>query len=171
MAESLPEQIYEAVEAALAPLVGDGGTTYWYSTARAMRATVLSEECLDESLATGTIYVVIPGDPEQKRAATMGAQATRKRFGVLSLDIAALQRFTPASENPYTATTPIRHTIQNRMARDAEKALCADTDLAALILRIDVTSVDTSADATGLVGWAVAWLHVEIEYQYTEAAP
>lgn len=170
MAESKAEQIFEAVRAELAAIQGDGGTTYWNTTSQSLAAADLTADCLDSTVGDpATVYVVVPGVETRLPMALSGV-----RQGLLELDVIGAQAFTPETENPYTAPPPIRRTVQNRLARDIERALTQSAALlgsSGLALSVDVANVDRSAQNTYLSGWALVILGVHVLYQYVEALP
>lgn len=170
MAESKADQIADAIVAALGAIVGDGGETYWYDTSRAGRAVAPSREYLDDSLGTEpAIYLVVPGDPEECRPAAFGGV----RFGELPIDLVAAHRFLGDPEQPLAvpAIQPSRWTVQDRMLRDAERALLADATLGGLAIDLAVERKDVSPENTYIDGWAVAYLRCRVLYQYTDSTP
>ena len=179
MAESKPEQIVAAMQTALRAFTADGGSTYWYEPSlvpalnlkAAMRFPELTEVCFDASLGSETtpavIYILAPGQ-EVKDGFTF-----RNTGSELRVDLAAFRHHTAAESNPFVPPSPSRWTVQNRLARDVEKALTADRTLGGLALTLDVEAVDrVSEDVTDdAVPWAVVFLRVVVLYEHADGTP
>lgn len=164
MAESKAEQITAAVQAKLAAIVANAGATYWYTPGAVIRAPFFSEACLNTAYIT--VHVVSPDDEERMGEFTFTDTSAR-----LGLDVLALTQFRPANEGPYGATTPIRETVQHRLARDVKTALRADQTLGGLALNLAVAFVSFAPEETFLSGWACIMARVSVFYVYADAAP
>lgn len=174
MADSVYEQIVAAVKASIAAIIGDSGATYWYTPHKVIRWHALTEECLDASAGdSATIYVISPGEDEREQM-TQGGTAGRNG-GDARLTISLCQRYIPADgEQPFASQSVDRLLIQNRMAQDVEKKLNLDTTLvgsSGLARNLHVQAVDRSAETTWEEGWAIAFMHVRLQFDYVRATP
>lgn len=180
MAEAVYTQIIAGVRSRLQAIVGDGGTSYWWTPHAVVVSPALTQLCLRSSLGTGfetdpaTIYVLSPG-PEEKAGATLGRNGSQR--AVMSLDL-SLCRFFPANEDPHDPPNPDRVTVQSRLLRDAEKALLKDIADGvqplfgvAGCVGIEVSAADRTAEATWEQNWALAFLRAEISYFYPVTTP
>ena len=163
MAEARHEQIIVALKAALAGIVADGGTTYWYTPDRVLRAPAFSQMCLDSSL--DTIYVLSPVDVADERADSCSAKA------LVRVDLTAVRRFNPSTENPYTQEAPIRWTIQTRLERDIKKLIRTDETLGGLSQEVRVPLTSYAPEETYFEGWACIFMRLEIKWHYPKATP
>lgn len=170
MAESKAEQIVAALRTTLAAITGDSGATYWYTVNACVRAAAWENSCLDETLAAdATIYVLVPDTRETIRH-TIGGAATGHKRSILNVDLVLAHRYT-LSDKPHVSETPKRWTVQERVLRDALKAIEADESLGGLALCIDTPTASMAADETWIEGWAVVFQRLAIMYDYTAGTP
>lgn len=172
MAEPRSEQILEALKAQLQGIVGDGGSTFWWTPTAVVRGD-FDDDVLDASLgseAEPPVIYLLSLDDQLDEDETF--QATRCE---LHVDLLVARRFTPATENPHevevlAATDPTmrRQTVQNRLVADAKRALRGNfklTSVAApegLSLHIRIPLTEKGAQDTYTVGWAIAFLRLEV---------
>lgn len=167
MAESIHEQVVAAILTSLEAIVGDGGTTYWYTPSKVIRYGGFTDACLNPMVGDpATIYVLIPSEEERTPFAMGGRWKAR-----CILDIVAAQRFVPATEDPFNPPSPDRWQIQNRLARDIERKLLAGATVGGLAIDTEVQVVDRDPEDTHVDGWAVVLLRTLVEYEYAETAP
>jgi hypothetical protein len=163
MSESISERIAAALQARLAGIVGDGGVTYWYTPDRVLRVPAFYGDCLTNTLST--IYSVSP-DQEEDTYLSFSAVNT-----VVKLDLAAARAHRPHTEQPLSANTPIRWTVQNRLVQDLRKCLRGDKTLGGLAYDLRIPFVELSAEETYLEGWATVFLRLEVAYAHEDAQP
>lgn len=169
MAESVHEQLAAAIKTSLAAIVGDAGTTYWYTPGAVARSSWSEDDTplLDPSVV-GPIYAVRPG--EERHTEDVG-----EVVNVLAdIHILLVSRFeTP--EAPLTPATPSRATVVNRMVRDVLRKLLADVQLGAfsvggLVENIFAEPVIVDRDRF-VAGWAIAEIVFASAYRYVGGAP
>jgi hypothetical protein len=167
MAESIHEQMIAALETHLEGIVADAGATYWYTPDAVLRTPAFHGACLETGLTT--IYSLSPVRIEDKPVnISIGMEA------IATVDLAVATRFVPSSENPFSADTPLRWTVQTRLERDAKKRLRANYNLLGAdgghrFTAIPVT--DYASDLTYLEGWAIVFLRVQLRYNYRDTTP
>jgi hypothetical protein len=161
--ESKHERIIVALQAALAAISGDGGATYWYGPDRVLRAPAFSALCLDTSLET--IYVLSPEDVADERADSCSAKA------LVRVDLTAVHRFNPVSENPFEQMEPLRWTVQTRLERDVKKLVRTDETLGGLSQEVRIPLTSYAPEETYFEGWACVFMRLEIKYYYPKATP
>jgi hypothetical protein len=161
--ESRHELVIAALQTALATIVGDGGATYWFSPDRVLRAPAFTAQCLDASLET--IYVLSPEDVAEVHGDSCDEKDT------LRVDLTAVRRFNPPTENPFQQAVPIRWTIQTRLERDVKKLTRADKSLGGLAQEITIPLTSYSPDETYFEGWACVFMRLEIKFHSPKAMP
>jgi hypothetical protein len=161
--ESKQEQIIVALQTAAAGIRGDGGETYWYTVDRSLRAPGFSALCLDSSLET--VYVLSPEDVGDERADSCSAKA------LVRVNLTAIHKFAPSTENPFLQEAPIRWTVQTRLERDVKKLIRTDETLGGLSQEVRIPLTSYSPNETYWEGWAGVFIRLEIKYHYPKATP
>jgi hypothetical protein len=162
VAEPVSEQVAAKIKTTLAAIVGDSGSTYWYTPSAVYRAPALVEGLLDRSLAsTPTIYVLIPDEKEPQYS------AFGRLWTTASYDLVCLQSWElPTSDAAEYQSSTLRETVQNRMEADVRKALFTDPTLGGLAITVDIPFVDQSAENTWFEGWAMTMLRVVVQFEH-----
>jgi hypothetical protein len=164
--ESNKEKVMATLRGLLAAIVGDGGTTAWYTPNLVARVPALEDVKLDQSL--DYIYLMVPDRAPEERANTC-------RMGVeLTFDLVLAARF-PESGDAW-ADGEERARIQNRLAQDATNVLMNISTVNALQLAgVDASEILVGSDIgapeeTYVEGWAVAFLGITVRYRYLAGA-
>ena len=164
MSESIHEQIAAALVTSLEGIVGDGGTTYWYTPSTVKRVTFFPEE-QNLDLSYDVIYLLRPGDEDiVEEETSQGCRGQAEFFLVVAY------RHQVATENPFLEEAPTRWTIANRLVRDAVKCLLTDVTLGGLVINILTTSLSVDRDRY-LPSWVIAELRFVVEYPFVGSAP
>jgi len=163
-AESLPEQIVAAMVTSLAAI---SGSTYHYPPDKVVRSSFFGEHCLDESVGDpATVYVLIPDVYEFEE------QTFTHTAGLLELDLVLMRRHEVGGvENPFEPPTSSRWQVQNRMIHDVQTKLRADLTVGGRALHTRLTLADVGAEETFEEMWAMAFLRVEVEYDFADTNP
>lgn len=106
-----------------------------------------------------------PEDVGDERADSCGAKA------LVRVDLTAVRRFNPATENPFQQVAPIRWTVQTRLERDIKKLIRTDESLGGLSQEVRIPLTSYSPDETFFEGWACVFARLEIKYHYPKATP
>lgn len=163
MAESIHSQIAEALKARFAALVGNSGTTYWYTPARVVRVQAYDRLIADPSV--GSIYAIRAGEERHSEEGTGGLTAAEAEFWVLLL------RPTQASDdNPFGSDESTKAIEQDRMVRDFLRALFLDVTLGGLASNVVDGSLVVDRDVE-VEGWAVAEARFTVRYSYQALTP
>lgn len=165
MAESIAEQIAEALKTALEGIVADGGTTYWYRPDKVLRVSFFPDQFTFDP-AYGEVQYVLSPDPEEIVEEGTSHQCKAELGFVLQV---AKQHRVP-TENPYLEQPPIRWTVANRLIRDAVKRLDADVQLAGLAVNVNTVGISIDRDQYA-EGWAMAQLRFTVSYDFNGATP
>lgn len=163
MAESKHHQIAEALKARLAAIVGDGGTTYWYTPARAVRVQAYDRLVADPSI--GQVYAVRAGEERHTEAGTGGLLGVEAEFWVL-----ILRQTEAADDQPFGADESTKATEQDRMVRDFLRALWLDVTLGGLVENVVDGSLVIDRDVDVEL-WACAEARFTVRYTYQALTP
>lgn len=160
--ESLDERILSALQERLEGIHADGGVTTWHTVEAVCRPDAITEAILETP--SRCVCAIVPDNVDREELTFSGGQATMR------VDVLAAARLTNASASVYRPETPIRQTVQTRLAHDVENRLRSDLTLGGLALNLRVTMTDYGADRTWVDGWAIAIQRVEILYSYEDGA-
>lgn len=165
MAESIAEQVAAALKTALAGIVGDGGTTYWYTPDKVVRVSFFPDQFALDPAQGDVIYILSPGSEELSEAATGRLCRSEHEF---VLQVARQHRV--ATENPYIEGTPTRWTVVNRLVRDAFKKLTQDVQVGGIAVNVntDGMSVDREQYTDG---WAMAQIRFTVTFDFVGDTP
>lgn len=169
MAESRHSQIVEALRTRLAAIVGDGGSTYWYTPARVVRAQVYDRLLADDSVGT-PIYALRAGEETHEEESTGDAVSgggIRARAEVFVLLMARTQA---ADDSPFGFDGETKALEQDRMIRDVLKKLWQDVTLGGLATNLSDGQlvVDREVDVEG---WACVEVRLAVVYSYLAGTP
>ena len=168
MAESKHNQIAAALKARFEGIVGDSGTTYWYTPAKVAR--VQSYDRLLADPTVGMVYALRAGE-ERHREESTGAAATG---GILAAEaeffVLLLRPTAAADDNPFGADASTKALEQDRMVRDFLRALFLDVTLGGLASNIADGSLIVDRDVE-VEGWAVAEARFTVLYTYPARTP
>jgi hypothetical protein len=162
MSESVHEQIAAAIQTALAGIVADNGTTYWYRPNAVRRVVWFDEQYLDSSLAV--IYLLRPGIER------VSEEASQQIAGSAEFFLVVARRHEKVSEDPARETAPTRWTVADRMVRDVLKKLLADPTLGGKCDNVFAEDVTIDRDMY-LDTWALAELRFIAQYTTAGSAP
>jgi len=168
MAESLHNQIADALKARLGAIARDGGATYWYTPDRVAR--VQGYDMLSADPTVGMAYLVRAGEERHAEestgdAASGGGVRAEAEFWVLMLRPTAA-----ADENPFGADASTKAIEQDRMVRDFLRALWLDVTLGGLVQNVVDGSLVIDRDIE-VRGWAAAEARFTIVYSYLSRIP
>lgn len=168
MAESIHHQIAEALKTRLSAIVGDGGTTYWYTPDRVVR--VQSYDRLIADPTVGMVYAIRAGEERHREEGT-GGPTTGGQVGAEAEFFVLMLRPSDASDdNPFGADESTKPIEQGRMVRDFLRALWLDVTLGGLALNISDGSLMIDRDVD-VEGWAVAEARFTVLYTYLSRTP
>lgn len=170
------ELIAEAILDILAQQIVTGDE-YWYEPDRIERAHAFTKEMLDSSL--DTIYILSPDDEVNEEMTYTDTE------GQLRLDLTVARRLKASTENALKrkASDELRWTLQNRLVHDVKKALRgAGNDgehrllptaeaPGGLVLHTSIPLTERSAEDTFLPGWALAFMRIEVLYDFPDGTP
>jgi len=162
MSESVHEQIAAALVSALSGIVGNNGTTYWYTPSAVRRVVWFDEQYLDSTLSV--IYLLRPGIERIEETASQQITGNAEFFLVVA------RKHMKATEDPLREPAPTRWTVADRMVRDVVKKLLVDPTLGGLCDNVFAESVTVDRDMY-LDNWALAELRFAAEYTTAGSAP
>lgn len=169
MAESISDQVIDAIVASLTAISGDSGTTYWETPGAVIAVDFPLETLLDPSIS-GPIYAVQAGAEEHVEGETgtvVGAVEVE-----LPLTIFCLQSF-PDDLLPFRQRDPRRGKVVNRMVRDVLRKLLVDVQLLSVggaVENVFAKPVIVDRDIY-LPNWAAAEIHFRVSYIYRNGTP
>ena len=161
MAESIQEQVAAKMESLLAAIVGDDGTTFWYTP------MVIRTHSIDLGILEGgfkTIYAIAPDEEES-------TEESSGRFEKVTRLVLMLARRHDSDDSHHGAKAPLRHTEQNRMIHDVDRALLGDTTLGGLVDNFEIPRRLQNADDVWVEGWAVVMCDVQATYSALSTVP
>lgn len=164
--ESVHEQIAQGLKTRLAGIVA--GADYWYTPDAVLLAPYFSDTYLKNGKPV--TYVLSPDIEEDSPLTFSNMQS------VMSLDLTVAKLLSRAGlDDPWTTTDGSRWQLQNRLIRDAKKRLRGDLTVVvsgtALALQVLVPVTERSVEQTWLPAWAVAYMRLEVLYQYADGTP
>jgi len=167
--EPSTETITQALVAALAGIVGDGGASYWY-TPGAARVVSIGAACLDDTFAdptTGraTIYALEPGAIRTTNETTGSIDA------VMEFDLLIASQIEQTDHPMRAPQGDSRNTVQNRLAADAERAIYADVTLGGICDFIEIPYIERSAGEVYVEGWAAVLMRLVVTFSYWKDTP
>ena len=173
MSEHTQERVLQALQSAFQAIVAGesyGGGTYNYTPKHVLRFPALTSECLRADADGNVIYVISP-DETQINPSTFTDDEAMAAF-----DISLARRFTPTKgDDPYDPPTEDRLLIQNRLLQDAMGCLAAvneaQTRPFGITVQIHPRFENRKAEDTYMAGWALAFLRIDVQYDYTRTAP
>lgn len=160
MAESLHDQIGDAIEAALEAITEDGGDTYHDTPDKVEQVEVFDDPMLDRSFDKPQ-YFIKPGDETHAEDASgQTVRATAEFFIFLARRLG-------------TSSTETRHRYVSRMVRDVVAALLVDVHLGTREGEAE-SLVENVFDQPAVVfrereieGWAAAEIQLVTAYTYS----
>jgi hypothetical protein len=166
MAESVANQVLDGIVTQMSAIVGDSGTTYWYTPTRVAKVAFHLDDDLDQTVAASgqVIYLIRPGDEAHREGTTSEMLADLEVVALLA------RRFEPASELAADADTPTRVTVVNRLVRDYLRKLLSNVQFAAGVLNAAKDEILVNRDRS-VEGWAVAEVRHTVSYSYLKEAP
>ena len=160
MAESLHEQISEALQTRLKAIAADNGTTYWYTPDAVYRVLEFSGADLDDSL--DLILFLRPDNDIVREGATTRVE------GEATFTVLIAARDMRASKSPTTddeGTDPPGPTIIGRCVADVRAALLSEVTLGSLAW--NVARGEIEADYSFAVEkWLCATVTFTVAYDY-----
>lgn len=145
MAEYWAERVAATLKTTLEGIVGDDGTTYWYTPDVVERTHEWrSRQILNDKYQT--IYILSPFEIEVEE------QAGQQHEEFALIDFALLRRY-QLDDEVYRAQTPTRWTEQTRLWGDFKKKILSDPTLGGLVTNIQFRSVSFDAEDTYYEGW------------------
>ena len=165
MAESIAEQIAEALVSSLSGIVGDNGAAYWYTPDTVVRVSYFPNQWLPAPEVGRVQYVLSPGSESVIEETTSNGAKAEAEF-ILQL----CYLLDAATENPYEQIALTRWTVVNRMVRDAVKRLLSNVTLTGLVGNVvsDSISIDREQYSPR---WAMAQLRFTVEYPFQADTP
>jgi hypothetical protein len=168
VAESLHHQIAEALKARFAAIVGDNGTTYWYSPDRVVRVQAWDRLIADPTV--GCVYGLRAGEERHREEGT-GAPSSGGQVGAEAEFWVLMLRPTAAvDESPFGEDASVKATEQDRMVRDFLRALWLDVTLGGLASNVADGSLVIDRDVD-VEGWAVVEARFTVLYSYPARTP
>jgi hypothetical protein len=169
--ESKAERIAARLEAILAAIRGDGGATYFYTVDLVARVDHFADDQLSND-RPATVYLLRAGD-ETLSEGTTGFNLAEAEFFLI-----VAQRYGNTDAPVGSKNLRQQLTIQNRLIRDALKALLADVKLGddpaepGSQFAVNVSLGSLLVDR-GLVlkGWTLAELRFTTQYTWKHTAP
>lgn len=168
MAESIHTQIAEALRVRLAAIVGDNGTTYWYTPERAVRVGQYDRLIADPSL--GQVYAIRPGEETHREYSTGDAISGGVVAAEAELFVLMLRPTEASDDAPFGADGVTKSLEQDRMVRDFLRALWLDVTLGGLALNVVDGSLIVDRDVD-VEGWAAAEARLTVSYTYLARTP
>jgi len=163
VAESQHSRIAEALKARFAAIVGDNGTTYWYTPARVARVQAYDRLIADPSV--GAVYAIRAGEERHTEEGTGGLVGAEAEFWTL-----LLRPTLSSDDNPFGTDESTKAIEQDRMVRDFLRALFLDVTLGGLASNVVDGSLVIDRDVD-VEGWACAEARYTVRYSYQALAP
>lgn len=174
MAESIHDQIIDAIVSSLRAITGDGGTTYWFSPVAVVPVDFFLPSLLDATLSKEQpIYAVRPGVEEHVEGET--GDSVGRVAATMEVFIVCLLSFPGPVEadNPFAPPALSRRRAVNRMVRDVLRKLLVDVRLISA-----GGAVNNVFDSPVLVdrdraidNWAMAEINFRVSYTYDGGTP
>jgi hypothetical protein len=144
----------------------------WYQPDGIARAHAFTREMVVGSGKT-CVYILSPDDEENEEMTYEDTQGTRR------YDLTVARALTAGSENPWQRdeNDEVREEVQNKLVHDAkkllrgEKTLITDELPSGLVLNVQIPLAQLSAEDTYLPGWAIAYMRLEVLYEFPDAEP
>lgn len=168
MADSIQEQVLQALVTRFAAIRSDGGSTRWYTVNKCLRYPAFTKECLAMGSSPDTcIYVVSPGKTRVEDS-TIGY-----KMDVMPFTISLARGFAAATENPFDPPTEDRLLVQNRLLQDCRLAIyeapsltrSQSYTLGGVVDMVHIREENRAVEDTYFAGepWAVAFMSIECE--------
>lgn len=164
MAESVHEQIADALVTSFEAISGDAGITYWETPSTVRRVAFFPED-QDLGREYDVIYLLRPGDENVVEEGTSGMCRAEAEFFL----VVAKQHNVP-TENPWIESAPTRWTVANRLVRDVLRKLLSDVTLGGLVVNVVADSISIDRDRY-LPNWVLAEIRFVVEYPFQAATP
>lgn len=163
MAEPVHEQIAAAIRTRLLTIVGDGGTTYWYTPDAVVRCL----EWLSSYDVSKEHMLFIRPEPDNVSEGTTGTVNGSAPFSVL-----IVRKDERASRHPFDeeqSDDPIAATVISRAVADVRAALLSDPTLGGVAWNVADGTID--ADYSYQIGgaWLSAVVSFTVRYDYSVA--
>lgn len=168
MAESIHNQIAEALKTRLEAIVADEGVSYWYTPKRVVRCMAYDRLLADKSV--GSVYAIRAGQEQHAEKSTGSAATGGMMQAEAEFFLELLRETKAASDNPFGADESTKAIEQDRMVRDVLRALLLDVTLGGLAENIVATSLIVGRDVE-IPGWAVAEVRFVVAYTYAARTP
>ena len=159
---SIYKQIVDTIVTRLQGIVGDGGATFWYTPNAVYAVSWISELALKADKQV--LYLLVPDDLENEEL-TFTTTLGRAR-----LDLAACRRYERPGDDP-ASSQETRWNVQSKLEQDAKKRLRTALTVGGLELHTEIPISDFSAENTYDPGWAVVFMHLEIQFTHTDGTP
>lgn len=142
MTEYWHEQVANALVSTFESIVGDNGTTYWYTPSVVTRFTAIETRRLIQS-RFDVIYALAPFEVEITESTGLEYEETAV------FDFLVAKKFHSTDEAfKHEAGNRLRWTLQTRVFGDFKRAILADVTLDGLVTNIDFRSVIFDAEDT-----------------------
>jgi hypothetical protein len=157
--ESQAEQIMAKIVTELEAIVGDNGTTAWYTADKVSRVRYWDARFLG---AEYDVLYLVRQNRNREVAAAFG-----EGMEELELSILCAQQDKAAEQNPHKRTVS-EDTLQNRHVQDARDKLESDRSLGGLAMTLRIPEVDYDMGPPD--PWIASEIFVVVQYDYTTGA-
>jgi hypothetical protein len=164
MAESYHTTIVSTLKTTLEAVIGDGGTSYWYTPSVVWTVPYFEDRHLDGSHEY--ILLIRSGDETHEEHASGGMMRADAEVFIL-----VARKYEPATEHPAEVASPDRSTLIDRCVRDVLRAVLANPKLGLSYVE-NVAAEPVIVDrAQEVEGWALAEIRTVVRYEYQKATP
>jgi hypothetical protein len=119
------------------------------------------------------VFILSPDDEENEEMTYEDTQGIRR------YDLTVARVLTAGTENPWQrgADDDVREEVQNKLVHDAKKLLRGEKRLVTdelpngLVLTTTIPLTQQSAEDTYLPGWAIAYMRLEVMFEFPDAEP
>ena len=171
MAESIHDQIANALREGLAAIRADAGTTYHF-TPDLVDLVTIYPDTPDDFAGRDVVYLLRAGEEEHTEAESGDSSTGIGMVGKAEFFLMLCKLFGPSGEQPGDQPDPSRPRVVNRMVRDALRYLLADVQLGGLAENIIDGSLFVNREMMDAgKQWAMAELRFVVRYSYLASAP